>query len=141
MPFPIEYAKASAEFYSFMDDIKQQADFHSFHVTYTMVQGVFQVFRRRVSVKEALKFADCLPVGLRALFVKDWDVDEPIKAFTSLREMNDEVKELRSQHNFARDDAIQIVVKVLPKHVEKIHYDKMMAQMSEEIKGFWQYKV
>ena len=58
MPFPLEYARASEEFYAFMEAVKRAADFHSLHVTYTMVQGVLQVFRRRVSVADGLIFAD-----------------------------------------------------------------------------------
>jgi uncharacterized protein (DUF2267 family) len=40
---------------------------------YTMTQGVFQVFRRRLNVTEALRFADTLPPVLRAIFVADWN--------------------------------------------------------------------
>jgi uncharacterized protein (DUF2267 family) len=140
MPFPIEYARSTEEFYKFMNEVKYEADFHSFHVTYTMVQSVFQVFRRRVEIQEALNFANCLPVGLRALFVKDWDTSETIKPFENLDIMNDEVKELRNQHNFAREDSIQIVARVLPNHVEKIYYTKMMESMSKDVQTFWQYK-
>jgi uncharacterized protein (DUF2267 family) len=44
---------------------------------YTMVQGVLQVFRRRLEVNEAIRFLSVLPVGVRALFVADWDVNQP----------------------------------------------------------------
>ncbi|RXJ66396.1 hypothetical protein CRV08_13030 [Halarcobacter ebronensis] len=140
MPFPIEYATATQDFYNFMDDVKHKADFHSFHVTYTMVQGVFQTFRSRVTVDEALKFANCLPVALRALFVKDWDVNQVQKEFESFEIMNEDVKSLRSDHNFSRDNAIEIVSSVLLNHVEQVYFSKMMDNMSDEIKLFWNYK-
>jgi uncharacterized protein (DUF2267 family) len=140
MPFPIEYATATQDFYKFMDDVKQKADFHSFHVTYTMVQGVFQAFRRRVSIEEALCFANCLPVALRALFVKDWDINKPKKEFESFDKMNEDVKKLRHEHNFSRDNAIEIVSSVLLNHVEKVHFSKMMEKMSDDIKLFWNYE-
>jgi uncharacterized protein (DUF2267 family) len=46
--------------------------------TYTTVQRVFQVFRRRLDVKDAIRFANALPPILRAVFVADWDTDEPL---------------------------------------------------------------
>lgn len=63
-----------------------------------------------------------LPVALRALFVKDWDIHEPQKVFENLETMNEEVKELRSLHNFSIDNAIEIVASVLHKHVETIYF-------------------
>jgi uncharacterized protein (DUF2267 family) len=138
MPFPIEYARATEEFYAFMEAVKNEADFHSLHVTYTMVQGVLQVFRRRVSVADALMFADTLPVGLRALFVKEWDVSEVQKPFGSMAEMNRGVKQLRVDHNFSRNDAIEIVVKILPKYVETVYFKKMLAKLPDEARKFWE---
>ena len=43
---------------------------------YTMVQGVLQVFRRRLEVDKAIRFLSVLPLGVPALFVVDWDVNE-----------------------------------------------------------------
>lgn len=140
MPFPIEYATATKDFYNFMEDVKVKSELHSFHVTYTMVQSVFHVFRRRVSIENALKFANTLPVALRALFVKDWDVNEQLKPFESFEKMNEEVKELRYPHNFSIDLAIEVVTSVLPNHVEKIYFNKMMDEMPIEVKIFWNYK-
>ncbi len=137
MPFPIEYATATKDFYSFMEDVKAKSELHSFHVTYTMVQSVFQVFRRRISLQEALTFANTLPVALRALFVKDWDIHEPKKAFESFEIMNQEVKELRYPHNFSIDNAIEIVANVLPNHVERIYFAKMMETMPPKAQVFW----
>jgi uncharacterized protein (DUF2267 family) len=140
MPFPIEYATATKDFYSFMEDVKEKSGLHSFHVTYTMVQSVFQVFRRRIRFEEALAFSNTLPVALRALFVKDWDIHEPQKTFESFETMNEEVKELRYPHNFSIDNAIEIVASVLPKHVETIYFSKMMETLPPKAQEFWGFK-
>lgn len=71
MPVPIEYKRAGEEFTNFLVDTKNEAGLWSTHVTYTMVEGVFQAFRRRLSFDQAIKFAGVLPIGLRALFVSD----------------------------------------------------------------------
>ena len=76
MPVPAEYERASAQFYDYLVDVRDTAGLWSTHVAYTMTQGVFQVFRRRLSTKEAIAFANILPICLRALFVSDWDINE-----------------------------------------------------------------
>jgi len=38
---------------------------------------------------------------------------------------------------YARDDAIEIVTKVLPRHVETIHFQKMPEKLPEEARAFW----
>jgi len=126
MPVPAEYQRARDDFYAFLVEARDEADLWSTHVTYTMTQGVFQVFRRRMSIQQAIAFSNVLPVGLRALFVSDWDTDQPIQSFGSLDEMNREVRELRPQHNFSTESAIQQISKVLLKHVDRGPLDRVL---------------
>jgi uncharacterized protein (DUF2267 family) len=95
MPVPAEYERASTKFYEYLIDARDTAGLWSTHVTYTMTQSVFQVFRRRLSVSDGIAFANILPVCLRALFVTDWDTKEDRKPFESREEMTKEVKCLR----------------------------------------------
>ena len=44
MPVPAEYERASAQFYDYLIDARDTVGLWSSHVTYTMTQGVFQVF-------------------------------------------------------------------------------------------------
>lgn len=74
MPVPSEYEIALAKFYDYLVDAKDTAVHWSTHVTYTMNQSVFQVFRRRLSTHDAIAFANVLPICLRALFVTDWNI-------------------------------------------------------------------
>jgi uncharacterized protein (DUF2267 family) len=92
MPVPAEYQRARDDFYDFLTDARDTASLWSTHVAYTMTQAVFQTFRRRLSFKEAIAFANILPACLRALFVADWDTDEPQKPFQSREIMTEEVK-------------------------------------------------
>jgi len=138
MPYPHEYAVATDKFAAFLRDVKEEAGFGSSHMAYTMAQGVFQVFRRRVDFKDAIAFADVLPVGMRALFVADWDVDEERLPFTDLETMNREVRQLRPDHNFATDSAIQQVASALKKHVDNGKLREVLEGISEEALAFWQ---
>lgn len=76
MPMPMDYQRATDHFREFMKDAREESFLGSPHQTYTMVQGVLQTFRRRLEIKDAIRFAGVLPAVLRALFVADWDVDE-----------------------------------------------------------------
>lgn len=106
-------------------------------MTYTMTQGVFQVFRRRVSTEQALAFANILPVGLRALFVVDWDVNEPMKHFENFSAMTEEVKALRPAHNFSTDTAIRDVATALRRHVDQKALDRVLVDCPAGAREFW----
>lgn len=137
MSVPAEYERASAKFYDFLVDARDTADLWSTHVTYTMTQGVLQVFRRRLSTQDAIAFANILPICLRALFVTDWDVDEEKKAFGSLETMTREVKSLREKHNFSTDTAIRDIAEALRRHVDEEAFDKLLTQLPEGAVEFW----
>ena len=138
MPVPPEYKRAGDDFYAFLIDVRDRSGLWSTHVTYTMVQGVLQVFRRRLTFHQAIAFAQVLPVGLRALFVSDWEVDDPIEPFGTREEMTEEVKRLRFKHNFSADTAIEDVASGLRKHVDNERLDRLLDQFPEGAKAFWQ---
>lgn len=46
MPVPVEYKRASMDFEQFMVDARDISGLATTHQTDTMVQGVFQAFRR-----------------------------------------------------------------------------------------------
>ncbi|MEO1209101.1 MAG: DUF2267 domain-containing protein [Cyanobacteria bacterium J06638_20] len=137
MPVPADYQRASDQFYRYLVDARDTAGLWSTHVTYTMTQGVFQVFRRRLSTKDAIAFANVLPICLRALFVTDWDTDEPIKPFESCEVMTEEVQLLRSEHNFSTETAIRDVARALRRHVDEEAFDRLLATLPEGAMEFW----
>jgi len=137
MPVPSEYSRATDDFYSFLVDTRDMAGLWSTHVTYTMTQGVFQVFRKRLSVKQAIEFASILPVGLRALFVSDWDVDEDKKIFQGREVMTQEVRSLRKEHNFSTDDSIGVVATTIRKYVDEKKMDSLLEKFPDGAVEFW----
>ena len=137
MPVPLEYERASDRFYDYLVDARDTAGLWSTYVSYTMTQGVFQTFRRRLSTEEAIAFANVLPICLRALFVPDWNTDEPIKPFEEREVMTQEVKSLRSEHNFATDTAILDVASALRRHVDESAFDRLLEQLPLGAVEFW----
>ena len=138
MPYPHEYMVATERFADFLGDVKEEAGFGSGHMAYTMVQGVFQVFRRRLDTRSAIRFANVLPVGMRALFVDDWDTDEERLPFVNLEVMNEEVKALRPLHNFATPTAIQQVASALKGYVDQEKLREVLKDISDEALAFWE---
>jgi uncharacterized protein (DUF2267 family) len=138
MPVPPDYQRLHDDFYAFLLDARDVAGLATTHITYTMVQGVLQVFRRRLGLADAVRFAAVLPAGVRALFTADWDPDEPRRPFDSLAAMTSEVRTLRPDHNFATDTAIADVATALRRHVDLPAFDALLARLPEGSATFWQ---
>jgi uncharacterized protein (DUF2267 family) len=106
-----------------------------------MVQGVFQVFRRRLSLAQAARFAGVLPPLLRALFVADWNPEEVRLPFGSIAEMNEEVRALRPAHNFAPPNSIQTVALALKTCISSSELHAALAQLPRAAAQFWEQTV
>jgi len=106
-------------------------------MAYTMAQGVFQVFRRRLSLQDAIKFTNILPAGIRALFVAEWNPEEEVRPFGDRETMIDEVRQLRPDHNFSTDNSISEVAAALRKHVDEQLLDETLATFPRGAMEFW----
>ncbi|MBD8890086.1 DUF2267 domain-containing protein [Labrenzia suaedae] len=137
MPMPNEYQTASQQFDRFLEDAREALDLTTRNQTYTCVQGVFLVFRARLTAAEGLRFANELPAVLRAIFVKDWDIGREPRPFLSRQEMAEEVAHLRQHHNFSPVTVIEDVARALRKHVETKTFDAMLETLPQQAKAYW----
>lgn len=137
MPMPYEYLHAGEAFERFLNDARDALDLTTRHQTYTTVQAVLLVFRRRLTVEEGLKFASVLPAVLRAIFVADWDLEQSTLTFSDRHEMTAEVKALRRHHNFSPDNAIEAVAGALRRHVDEPAFDAVLEQIGPGPQAFW----
>ena len=137
MPVPPEYQRASLDFERFLVDARECAGLVTTNQAYTMVEGVFRTFRRRVSVAEGLAFADVLPPVLRALFVEAWDSSAPVQPFASREAMTAEVQALRAAHNFSPVNAISSVATALRKHVQHERLEQVLSKLPDGSVQFW----
>lgn len=137
MTVPMDYRYASQWFDDFLATAADEAALETRNQSYTMVQGVLQVFRRRLTLEEAIAFVQVLPPMLRALFVADWDPQEPRRTDWDRAVMTREVQELRVHHNFAPDTAISDVATALRRHVDEKAFERGLAHLSEPARGFW----
>ncbi|MGO0789197.1 DUF2267 domain-containing protein [Herbaspirillum seropedicae] len=137
MPVPVEYSRASDIFYDFLVEVRDSADLWSTHVTYTMVEGVLHTFRRRLTPQQTVSFAALLPVCLRSVLIERWDLSEPISSFGSRASMTEEVRALRSRHNFSPDCAIPVVASALLKRVDQERFFAFLAELPPGAVEFW----
>lgn len=141
MPYPQEYQIATIQFQDFLVDVKKNCDFGSSHMAYTLAQGVLQAFRRRLSLEDGIHFSNLLPVGLRALFVADWDLTEPRKSFqTSKTDLIEEFQSLRKEHNFTFlvDRSALYVYQALIKQINKDLLEQFIKNQPDGIVEFWE---
>lgn len=137
MPMPQEYQLAEQVFRALLEDVRSELDLPTKNTAYTTVQSVLIVFRRRLTLEQAILFAGVLPALPRAIFVQDWDPQEPLKEFEGLETMNAEVQSRRQFHNFSPDIAIQGVSKVLWRYVDKDAFERVLKDISPEAELFW----
>ena len=137
MTVPVEYQRARDDFYNFLLDARDTAGLGTTNQAYTMVQAVFQTFRRRLDLKDAIRFAGVLPAGLRALFVADWNPEEPRRPFEGRAAMTQEVRALRADHNFAPETAIRDVARALRRNVDEAAFDRVLENLPSAASEFW----
>lgn len=99
-----------------------------------------QAFRRRLSLKEALRFSNILPAGIRALFVADWDPIEERKSFSDMQSIVEEATALRPLHNFTTETStpIEDVLKALRKYIDKQRLNELFETFPKDAVKFFQ---
>ena len=137
MPLPAEYQRASLDFERFLVDARDISGLNTTNMVWNMVVGVLHTFRRRLAVRDAVRFANVLPPVLRAIFVADWDVDEPQRAFEDRATLTREVQALRAAHNFSPDSAIHDVAQALRRHVDEAELDRVLATLPAGARDYW----
>lgn len=137
MPMPLEYRQASADFDAFMKDLVATSMLQTSHQAYTMLQAVLQVFRHRLTVPQAIAFANVLPPVLRAIFVSDWDAEAPIKPFVSRDELMREIRAFRHDHNLSTESAIEDVTSTIRRHVDREAFKRVLDTLPPDARHFW----
>ncbi|MCB9674391.1 MAG: DUF2267 domain-containing protein [Alphaproteobacteria bacterium] len=103
-----------------------------------MTRGVLQAFRRRLPLADSLRFARTLPVGLRALYVADWDPDEPLSPVGTRDGWTREAQGLRAEHNFAPPSAVADVAAAVRRHlVDPAAFEAVLAELPPWTREFW----
>lgn len=124
-------------FRAFLQDAMLELDQDTSHRAYHSVVGVLRAFRERLTVQQALDFAEVLPAVLRAIFVSSWVVASKPKPFGSHLEQSLDVRSVQRDHNFAPDNAIPSVARALRRHVDQASLERALAKLPPEARSFW----
>ena len=90
-----------------------------------------------MTVAEAIAFANVLPAVLRAIFVSDWDLDEPKKPFGEREQLMAEVRAFRHDHNLSTETAISDVSATVRRHVDPDAFERVLKTLPQEAQDFW----
>ena len=120
----------------FLDDVREVLDTSSDNVAYTTAEGALLAFRRRLTPRQVLTFADALPSLLRALFLQGWRMEDPVP-WSDRDAYDKDVKALRKHHNFATDRGLEAVSFALHRAMGKEKLDKQLARIGPEAAAFW----
>lgn len=137
MTLPFEYQNASLEFERFMVDARDLAGLSTTNMAWNMVVGVLHTFRKRLSIQEALRFADVLPPVLRAIFVEGWSPAEVAAGFGTEEELLAEVRSVRHEHNFSPSNAIEAVAAALRRHVDVVSLERVLSGLPPGAQQYW----
>lgn len=141
MPMPWTYRHASKEWRAILDDLKDRMGLVSDNMAYTAMDGVLQVFRRRLTAQQGLDFASVLPAVPRAVFVAGWRVQEPPLPFPDRALLVQEVKAIRKDHNLTPDTAIEATAWSLRRYTDPADLERVLARLPEGAAAFWHVDV
>lgn len=136
MPMPWTYRHPDTEWQGFLDDIREVLGTPSSNVAYTAADGVFRAFRRRLTVDEALAFAQVLPAVARALFVQDF-VPEPPAPWAGPETYVAEALALRRDHNFAGPRCLEAVSYAVHRMTGPDRLERALRAIGPEAEAFW----
>jgi len=137
MTVPARYHSASRDFERLLVDLRETSGLTSSPQVYTMLQGVLQAFRSRLTLEDAIRFANVLPPLVRALFVADWNPEATRRPFEDRDRMTRDAQSLRPGHNFAPDSCIRDVARAVRRHVVEPEFDACLAALPEGAIDFW----
>jgi len=137
MPMPATYRQAGREWRAMLDDVREVTGLQTDNLAYTAIEGVLKTFRRRLTVRQALAFADVLPAIPRAIFVSGWQPEDAPVPFPARADLVAEVKALRPHHSLTPDNAIEAVARALWRLVRHDDLNRVLDRLPPDARAFW----
>ena len=137
MPLPPDFVHASRDLERFLLDARETLGHATTHQTWYSVLGVFVTFRARLSVPQAVAFAQALPPLLGAMFLYEWDPAQEPLAFAPRAELAREAMRFRIEHSFLPESAIEDVAAAFWRHIDRRAFARMLDTLPPEARAFW----
>ncbi len=133
---PWTYRHAEKEWKSFLAVAREEMGLISDNMTYTAIEGMFHVFRRRLSAQEGLDFAGLLPAIPRAIFVAGWKLETGV-SFAPRAALVAEVMAFRPHHNLTPPNVLESVSRALRRHMDQRDLDRALTKLPEAAADYW----
>lgn len=137
MPVPPEYLRVGEFFSDFLLRVREETMLATRHQTYTCLQGVLTVFRRRLTAQQILTFAQILPPAVASVFIDGWTEKEFTPDWGTRDALTKEVRSLRQDHNFATETAIADVARALRGTIGNDLLDRTLARFGPDAEAYW----
>jgi uncharacterized protein (DUF2267 family) len=137
MTVPQDYVNASRDFDRFMDDLMDISMLPTHHSAYAVLRAVLHVFRRHLTVTQALRFADTLPAVLRAIFVEDWQPRDNPPPFPHFEILLAELRAYRPDHTLLSETSISDVARALRRNVPSGDLKRALNALPPEAQRYW----
>lgn len=139
MPFPTEYASASADFDRFLDDLRVECDLETRHMAWQVAHSVLRVFRRHTDLRTLIDFASFFPPLIAVMILDELRGDhapEPWPTDPAL--ITAEVVAVRRQHSLTTERGIAQLAVMLRRHGGRHGFDEAVRHLPDEAAAFWQ---
>jgi uncharacterized protein (DUF2267 family) len=137
MTVPPDFVHASRDLERFLLDARDTLSHATMHQAWYSVLGAFVTFRARLSVPQAVAFAQALPPLLGAMFLFEWDPEAKPLPVAPRAALAKEAQAFRSEHSFLSESAIEDVAAALWRHVDRRAFERMLAKLPPGAREFW----
>ena len=137
MPMPFTYRHATDEFRDFLAKLRQETLIASDNVLYTGTEAVLHSFRARLTVQQAVDFANLLPAVLRAIFVQDWNTAKARQPWPDRQTLRAEMLALRRDHNVCPQGLLEALLTAIPATMRRLDLDRLLESIGPEATDFW----
>lgn len=137
MTWPFEFQNAQRHFTDFLRAVADRADVEGVNASWTIVDAVLTVFARRLDPAQMLDFAHVLPPLLRAMFIGERTPNDRPVPFAAREHLTIEVLAIRQHHNFAPNNAIEIVAQELRWVTNPAEFEAVLARLPPEATDYW----
>lgn len=138
MTVPQQYMLAQQRFDALLVELMDKLDLTTRHQAYAVIFAFLRVFRSRLDADQTLVFAGVLPAVVSAMFVADWKPGEEKKPFTGSAEYDEEVRDVRRDHNLAPPGAQRIVAAAIRSRCDSAAFDAALGQLPRQAAAFWE---
>ena len=137
MPVPPEYLRVGEFFNDFLLRVREETSLATRHQSYTCLQAVLTVFRKRLTPEQVIRFAQILPPVVDSIFLDGWTPEEFTPGWGTRASQAGEVHDLRRDHNFSTDTAIEDIARAIRTTVGDAVLDAALEPLGQGAKDCW----